>query len=223
MNKPFIVCHMMTSIDSRIDCAMCEKLSGNDEYYKTLESYNCDSYLNGRYTAEIEMSHDGKFISSNNLKLNKIDFKKNNNTNKFQIICDTNGLLKYINESSNLPYLIIVSENVSIEFINYLNTNNISWVACGKKKINLNKALDILYNEFNIKSIALTGGAKLNTSFLEENLIDEISILIGSGIDARSSYPTLFDSRSVDSNIIKLKLKDCKKLNDCVWLKYTVK
>ena len=26
MNKPYIVCHMMTSVDGRIDCAMTEHL-----------------------------------------------------------------------------------------------------------------------------------------------------------------------------------------------------
>ena len=28
MNKPYIVCHMMTSVDGRIDCAMTEHLPG---------------------------------------------------------------------------------------------------------------------------------------------------------------------------------------------------
>ena len=26
MNKPYIICHMMTSVDGRIDCAMTEQL-----------------------------------------------------------------------------------------------------------------------------------------------------------------------------------------------------
>ncbi len=28
MNKPYIICHMMTSVDGRIDCAMTEQLPG---------------------------------------------------------------------------------------------------------------------------------------------------------------------------------------------------
>ena len=35
MNKPYIVCHMVQSIDGRIDCHMVDKISG-DEYYETL-------------------------------------------------------------------------------------------------------------------------------------------------------------------------------------------
>lgn len=33
MKKPYIICHMMTSVDGRIDCAMTEHLPGVQEYY----------------------------------------------------------------------------------------------------------------------------------------------------------------------------------------------
>ena len=36
MNKPYIVCHMMTSVDGRIDCTMTEHLPGVQEYYDTV-------------------------------------------------------------------------------------------------------------------------------------------------------------------------------------------
>lgn len=38
MNKPYIICHMMTSVDGRIDCAMTEHLPGVQEYYDTLDA-----------------------------------------------------------------------------------------------------------------------------------------------------------------------------------------
>ena len=38
MIKPYIVCHMMTSVDGRIDCAMTEHLPGVQEYYDTLDA-----------------------------------------------------------------------------------------------------------------------------------------------------------------------------------------
>ena len=31
--KPFILCHMMASLDGRIDCDMLEKYPGGDCYY----------------------------------------------------------------------------------------------------------------------------------------------------------------------------------------------
>ena len=37
---PYIICHMMTSLDRRIDCAMTERLPGAEEYYDTLDELN---------------------------------------------------------------------------------------------------------------------------------------------------------------------------------------
>ena len=51
MNRPYIICHMVASIDGRIDCSMVDKISG-DEYYETLEKLNCTTQLEGRVTME---------------------------------------------------------------------------------------------------------------------------------------------------------------------------
>lgn len=36
MNKPYIICYMMSSVDGRIDCDMTEQLKGVEDYYETL-------------------------------------------------------------------------------------------------------------------------------------------------------------------------------------------
>ena len=61
MNRPYIICHMMTSIDGRIDCEMTGKLKGVDEYYQTLNELNAPARLSGRVTAELELALKGKF------------------------------------------------------------------------------------------------------------------------------------------------------------------
>lgn len=38
MSKPYIIVHMMSSIDWRIDCAMTAQLAGDSEYYSTLDA-----------------------------------------------------------------------------------------------------------------------------------------------------------------------------------------
>lgn len=48
MNKPYIVCHMMTSVDGRIDCAMTEHLPGVQEYYDTLDALDAPTYQRPR-------------------------------------------------------------------------------------------------------------------------------------------------------------------------------
>lgn len=61
MNKPYIICHMMTSVDGRIYCAMTEHLPGVQEYYDTLDELDTPSRISGRVTAQLEMSLPGEF------------------------------------------------------------------------------------------------------------------------------------------------------------------
>ena len=61
MNKPYIICHMMTSVDGRIDCAMTSQLPGVEDYYKTLAELNVPTTVSGRVTAELEMAEPGFF------------------------------------------------------------------------------------------------------------------------------------------------------------------
>ena len=63
---------------------------------------------------------------------------------------------------------------------------NKSVIVCGEDEINFHKAFKILEEKFDIHSIMLEGGGKINWSLIEEDLIDEIivmqlPIIIGGG------------------------------------------
>ena len=53
--RPYIISHMMTSVDGRIDCPMVGQLS-TDEYYIALEKLGPCSKLSGRITTALECS-----------------------------------------------------------------------------------------------------------------------------------------------------------------------
>ena len=53
MNRPYIMVHMMSSVDGRIDCPVMAQLSG-DEYYGALDELVKCSKLSGRVTAALE-------------------------------------------------------------------------------------------------------------------------------------------------------------------------
>lgn len=220
MNKPYIIVHMMTSVDERIDCGMTIQLAGEPEYYSTLDSLNVPTRVSGRVTAEIELTRGGKFNSQNKEILGKTDFAKNATADSYNIVVDTKGTLQWGKENgNNFPHLIITSEQVTKDYLDYLNSQNISWIAAGKNQIDLAKAMEILSNEFNIDRLAIVGGGKINGGFLEAGLVDEISILIGAGVDGRTDQPSLFDNRTESSRPIALQLKDVESYEDgAVWL-----
>lgn len=199
---------------------MTIQLAGEPEYYSTLDSLNVPTRISGRVTAEIELTRGGKFNSQNKEILGKTDFAKNATADSYNIVVDTKGTLQWGKENgNNFPHLIITSEQVTKDYLDYLNSQNISWIAAGKNQIDLAKAMEILSNEFNIDRLAIVGGGKINGGFLEAGLVDEISILIGAGVDGRTGQPSLFDNRTESSRPIALQLKDVESYEDgAVWL-----
>ena len=77
--------------------------------------------------------------------------------------------------------------------------------------------------EFGVERMAVVGGSAINTSFLDAGLLDEVSILIGAGIDGRDGMPAVFDSLPMAHPVIPLRLTDVQKIDSgAVWLRYSV-
>lgn len=225
MTKPYIVCHMMISIDGRIDCAMTSKLPGVDDYYTTLDALNVPTTISGRVTAELEMSEPGEFIPKSKESYGKEGFSKKVDAKGYEVIVDTKGKLLWPNASNmEKPYLIVTSELVSKEYLEYLDTQNISWIVCGKEHVDLVRAVEILSKEFQVERLGIVGGSKINTAFLEAGLLDEISLLVGAGIDARGGMPCVFDGLDMSHDVTLLKVKDVKKFDShAIWIRYSLK
>lgn len=224
MNKPYIICHMMETLDGRIDCAMTVKINGGDNYYKILNELNVPTTISGRVTAELEFPHEGKFISKINESINKEIFAKNQVSEEYEIVCDTNGTFKWADQKEeDKPLLLIMSENVKEDYLSYLDQKSISYIVTGKNKIDLKRAMEILYKEFNIKRVGVVGGATINAAFLKEGLLDEISILLAPAIDARKGFNASFDGLDINNEPFNLKLNNLTKFDDeSIWLDYQV-
>lgn len=222
MKKPYIICHMMISIDGRIDCAMTSKLSGVDDYYMTLDEIHVPTTVSGRVTAELEMAEPGAFVSKNKDVYGQEGFSKKADAAGYEIVVDSKGKLLWPDAAGmRKPYLIITSENVTKEYLEYLDHQHISWIACGKDHVDLVRAVEILAGQFGVERMGVVGGPKINTAFLEAGLLDEISLLVGSGIDGRGGMPAVFDGLGMQHDVTPLKLIDVKKFDsDAVWIRY---
>ena len=225
MKKPYTVCHMMTSADGRIDCAMTSQLPGVGDYYATLDALNAPTTVSGRVTAELEMAEPGAFKAADTTPVGKEDFSKKTDAPGYEIVVDTHGKLLWPDaDGMEKPYLIITSEQAPKEYLQYLDGKNISWIACGKERVNLARAAEFLFEEFGVERMGIVGGAAINTAFLNDGLLDEISILIGAGIDGRAEMPSVFDGREMNHPLTQLTLSDVKRFDSgAVWLRYKTK
>lgn len=222
MKRPYTICHMMISLDGRIDCAMTSKLRGVDDYYTTLDKIDVKTTVSGRVTAELELANPGFFEAKSSETYGKEGFSKKADAAGYEVVIDTKGKLLW-NDAADMskPYLIITSERVTKEYLEYLDSRHISWIVCGEDAVDLSKASQILAEEFNVSRMGIVGGAKINTAYFEAGLLDEISILIGAGIDGRGGMPAVFDGLDMSHDVTDLKLIDVKKFDsDAVWIRY---
>lgn len=222
MKKPYTVCHMMTSLDGRIDCGMTEQLPGVEDYYATLEALDLPTTVSGRVTAELEMALPGTFAADDATPYGREGFSRQADAAGYEVIADTKGKLLWQDAAGmEKPYLILTSEQVPEAYLRYLDARHISWIACGRDRIDLARAAEILATEFRVERMGIVGGAAINTAFLDAGLLDEISILIGAGIDGRGGMASVFDRLGPDHPLTRLKLTDVRKFDSgAVWLRY---
>lgn len=223
MTKPYIACHMMMSVDGRIDCAMTSKLAGVDEYYATLDALDVPTRASGRITAELEIA-EGPWKASDPTPYGKPGFSKALDADSYDVIFDTHGSLAWRSGTEyKRPLLIVTSEQASAEYLAYLDNLGISWIACGEQRIDVARAVDVLASEFGVQRMATVGGGNINAAFLDAGLLDEASVLIGPGIDARGGMASTFDGLPHDREPFQLKLKHVESYDDgAVWIRYDV-
>lgn len=223
--KPYIIIHMMTSIDGRIDCPMVGQLS-TDEYYVALEKLGSCSKLSGRVTTALECSavKEEIPISNKGKSIGKESVYVAQSSEEYTITVDTHGKLRWgSNEADGHPLLCIVSERVTEEYLEHLREQGISWIATGSDHIDLSRAMELLNERFGIERLTVVGGGHICGGFLEAGLIDEVSIMVAPGIDGREGQTAVFDGiKNKGCNPYRLKLKSVEQWDtDVIWLRYT--
>ncbi len=135
MNRPRIICYMMTSIDGRIDCAMTSNLPGVEDYYPLLDELKFDAVVSGKTTARLELAEPGQFAVKNPETVGReIVSKKVDSTSGYNVVVDTKGTLLWKNDNAyDQPHVIITSQQVTKEYLSYLDERNISYIVAGNR------------------------------------------------------------------------------------------
>lgn len=223
--KPYIICHMMASVDGRIDCAMTEQIDSSNAYYDALEQLDCPTTIEGRVTMQMHFALTEPFIAVSSEPIGRTAFHKAAEGKPgYNVAVDTHGKLRWpANEHSGQPLLVIACEDCPKEYFDMLDRQGISWIAVGKNRIDLANAMEMLNTEFGVERIALVGGGHINGAFLAAGLLDEVSLMIGPGIDGRKGMAAVFDG--IDNphrHATLLRLQTVERMGDTVWLRYKV-
>ena len=221
--KPYIVCHMMSSVDGRIDCAMTEQIDNSDTYYECLDSLKPDACLEGRVSRQIHYALPEPFEAADKAPIGKEAVSNVAHEGRIEIAIDTHGTLRWPDSADADNLLVVTDENCPKCYHDYLTSIGVSWVATGKKGIDFGRMAEILAEKFGVKRLAVVGGGHINGAFLAAGLLDEVSVMIGAGIDGRAGMAAVFDGLPMSTPTTLLTLKSVEKVSDnTVWLRYTL-
>jgi 2,5-diamino-6-(ribosylamino)-4(3H)-pyrimidinone 5'-phosphate reductase len=223
--RPHIICHMLSSLDGRIDGAVLEAVMSEGEYEATGANLDGDAWICGRTTMQQHFAEDEPFVSVANRPAGAQPVHVARRADSYAISVDTLGKLRWSSGDLDGDHLVcVVSEQVPADYLAMLRDKGISYVVSGSPAVDLVQATALLGEKFGIRRLLLEGGGHINGAFLEAGLIDEVSLLVVPGIDGRHDIPTVFDGTSARrSAATRVKLKSIEqRKNDTIWLRYDV-
>ncbi|ATB33322.1 RibD family protein [Melittangium boletus] len=224
--RPYVICHMVPSVDGRIVTSGW-KLSPSTlaEYERTAQTFDADAWMIGRISMEPYAGKARVPARKVPQPIPRTDFIARRDAESYAIALDPSGKLTWKSSSIDEEHVItVLTEQVSDDYLAFLQSKGVSYLFGGKTDLNLKKVLEKLGKEFGIKKLLLEGGGKINGSFLAADLIDELSVLVAPIADGAIGTPSLFDSREGKGPTRHLKLVSFeKRKGDLLWLRYKLK
>lgn len=235
MERPFVVCHMLTSLDGKIDGAffgMPETQPALKAYGSLRNYYNCQATLYGT-TTMLGGYADGK--ASYLPVTEKLPMRKDwvnpagKDMGNFIISVDPKGELAFsshILSKKGRPaahVIEVLTEQASPEHLAYLQKLGISYLFAGEKTLNCSLLSEKLYDLFGIERLMVAGGGVMNWSFLQEELIDELSLVIASVADGSTTAVSCFEKADFmpPHAPVAFRLKEAKPIEgNALWLRY---
>lgn len=239
MERPYIFCHMMTSLDGKIMGNYMETPEGEaagDVFYRI--AFGKDSYykhqgwLSGRVTTDDNFTfYETPELDENAGTVPEGDFVAQPDAGMYYVSVDPSGRLgwkscKLTYEDTHAHVLEVLTGKASNAYKAFLRKLGISYIVAGEDTLDYELTLEKLKKLFGIEMLMLGGGGVLNWSFIQAGLCDELSLVITPSADGSSKTPTLFmakegltTDRAVNFELEHLEAKD----GGSIWLRYRVK
>ncbi len=221
MNRPYIICHMVTSIDGKVtgdflfqpECAKATEI-----YYELNRNIKSDGFICGRVTMEGSFT-GGWYPDLSQYKPvhhdmdRKMDFIVDDLGGFYAIAFDTHGKLgwksnRIIDPDGDPGYdgaqiIEVLSEKVDERYLGYLESMEIPYIFAGEDAIDVELALFKLKNIIGCNTLLLEGGSILNGAFERGEAVDELSLVVAPVIAGKDSKPLFMDADIASFELVK--------------------
>lgn len=217
MNRPYIICHMVTSLDGKVtgdflfkpECA-----SATEIYYDINRNTKSNGFICGRVT--MEGSFTGGYypdLSKYEPVKEKVDYVPENLSGFYAVAFDPKGKLgwksnKIIDPDGDPGYdgaqiIEVLTEQADDRYLSYLMDMEIPFIIAGETEIDVDFALLKLKNIIGCETLLLEGGSIINGAFQRADVIDELSLVVAPIVADKNDKPLFMDSTTQNFKLIK--------------------
>ena len=238
VTRPYIFCHMMTSLDGKIMGNYMNHpaaAEAGEAFYRIAFGekpyYRHQGWLSGRVTTDDNFTfYEKPALEENALPVPDGDFAAPPDFGMYYVSIDPAGRLGWKDavlhyETTTAHVIEVLTARASNTYKSFLRRLGISYIIAGEETLDATLALQKLRALFHINTLMLGGGAVLNWSFIQAGLCDEVSVVIAPCADGSASAQTLFMEKPgiSDDTAAGFTLLEAKSLpGSAVWLRYKV-
>jgi riboflavin biosynthesis pyrimidine reductase len=189
--KPYIICHMITSLDGGLHGSRWTTSPDGDrddwsaQYEKIHRDFSADGWLVGRVTMA-EISKAEAHPPAEQSEVSRPVHVANDAAASHAIALDPSGKLHFSGGDLDGDHVVVLlGRDVGDDHLAELAADGVSYIVSDEEEIDLAVMIKSLGREFGIKRLLLEGGAGINGSLFAAGLVDELNLVLAPALDAR--------------------------------------
>lgn len=226
--RPYVTCHMVTSIDGKVTGSFLVSdtgLKAAEDYYEINRKLKGDAFACGRVT--MESSFTGGFkpdlsaFSHTDIAPEDYIAQKHDS---YAVSFDRHGSVGWTDSvihDEDVGYndchiIEVLSEDTPAPKLAYYRSVGVSYIFAGEHDIDIHNALCKLYRLFGIKRLMLEGGSIINGAFLKADAVDELSLVVAQLTADPTDKPLFYGCKTHPFTGAAAEILD----SGAVWLRY---
>jgi 2,5-diamino-6-(ribosylamino)-4(3H)-pyrimidinone 5'-phosphate reductase len=195
--KPYVICHMCTSIDGKVIGQRWGKLPGSKDvsklYETTAASFGIPAWVVGTTTMK-EFAGRNVALKKAKHTIDRTDHIANPKAKSYGIGTDAKGVLRFQHNEINGDHVVLLlSEQVSDDYLAHLQEAQVSYLFCGREQVDPRVACRKIGSKLGLRKLMLEGGGTFNGVMLKAGQVDEISQVILPVVDGGAGIQGFFD------------------------------
>jgi riboflavin biosynthesis pyrimidine reductase len=202
MNRTYIICHILSALDGKITGKFMDTESArtlSEEYARIRTAFHADAWLYGTVTTKEFTGYKNPKRESVTDDIAEGDFVAEKDAALYYISVDTKGEIGWESGTfrkagrPDAHVIEILTEDTPATYMAYLRRHGVSYILAGKEKLDCKIAAEKLYCLFGIETMLICGGGTVNWTFLQQGVMDELSLLIAPTADGSPTSVTVFE------------------------------